>query len=139
MRGTGEIHPTQRTAPETRARLKTFHGPNDGHGGGRKKTSAFEKAFRAHARKVLEDGWVRRRVWEKFRDGTINPQIYIMYLWYAYGKPAERVETTTSAQVKIVFEMPPGIAPPAPMPVIDLPKGPKRLKLPVAPPADVSE
>lgn len=82
-----------------------------------RKSLADEKAGYAFSRALLARPLFRKNLEAKMDDGTVHPSILNTLFYYAYGKPAEIVETKQLVPVRIQH-----LFAPEPAPVGSLPE-----------------
>jgi hypothetical protein len=89
-----------------RARLNGARNLRNGPGKGRPKgrRNAVNAEVRAIARKLVLDPRFQRVLRAKMNDGTLHPSVMVMLYYYAFGKPAEVVETIPPVPVRIVHQ-----------------------------------
>jgi hypothetical protein len=73
-------------------------GPGQPKTGGRRQGTPNKRTVdgEAYARAIVEDEAVRARILAMAQDGSLSPELVKTFLAYAFGKPAEVIESGDS-------------------------------------------
>lgn len=72
-----------------------------------------EKEIKRISRTLLRDPAYCKNLRQRLREGKLQPGVEVMLWYYAFGKPAETIETKQVAPVRVVHEYtaPPVVVP----------------------------